>query len=108
MSRAAVAIHSPMFVSSNHRIDLRVWADEAKRVPLDVTGDTIVLRFKDAAALTKEYAATLIVPSTTEASGQAYFTLTGASHSTAGAWEAQVQINAVPKEQFAGTLLAKL
>lgn len=108
MTSAAVTIHSKMFTNSNHRINFRVWADEAKKTPKDVTGDTIVLRFKDAAALTKEYAATLIVPSTSEASGQGYFTLTGASHTMAGAWDAQVQINAVPKESFDGTLLARL
>ena len=105
---AAVTIHSKMFTNSNHRINFRVWEDEAKRIPQDVTGDTIVLRFNDAGGATVEYAATLIVPSTSEASGQGFFTLTGASHTDPGAWQGQVQINTVPKESFDGTLLARL
>jgi|GEM_PF-2991105 len=104
MASSPIILRKPFYTSVNHRVNVYFFQDGSRKKAQDMTGKTLTAKAKDAGGSTVTYSLT----GTNLTLGRAYFTTTGASHTTVGKIEFQILADGVPRERYEGTVVASL
>ena len=96
----AIEIRTPIPISTDFVIPVRVFEDAAKRKRKDISGETIKLLVLNPGVATAASAHSYTATATSAAAGQAYFTLNKDNHATTGIANAQVHVDDVLRARF--------
>jgi len=89
-------VGTPLFTSSNMTIQYRVYQDEQRKEPMDITGKVLALLITDPGGTTYSYTGS----NDSGAGGTGEWTLSGSNHTTVGTATAQAHMDGIPKSEF--------